>query len=65
MWTRPFLVVGGFLIALPQWSTSIIGVGLTAVVLAIIFMRKKAGAEEPLIGGQTAEVGLGNISDSS
>jgi TRAP-type uncharacterized transport system fused permease subunit len=65
MWTRPFLVVGGFLIALPQWSTSIIGVGLTAVVLAIIFMRKKAGAEEPLISGQTAEVGIGNISDSS
>jgi len=59
MWSRPFLVVGGFLIALPQTSTSIIGVALTAVVLAIIIMRKKAGAEEPLISEQTAEVGLG------
>jgi TRAP-type uncharacterized transport system fused permease subunit len=65
MWSRPFLVVGGFLIALPQLITSVLGIAITVVVLAIIFIGKKAGAEEPVITQQTAEVGSGSIPDSS
>jgi TRAP transporter 4TM/12TM fusion protein len=50
-WARVLLVVSGFLIAFPGygqiltwWMTSIIGAGLTALVVAAISVRKKAVA---------------------
>lgn len=44
LWSRPLLVAGGFLIALPGWVTTIYGVVLTAVIIAIILIGRKAVA---------------------
>jgi TRAP transporter 4TM/12TM fusion protein len=44
LWERPSLVVAGFLIALPGWIYTIAGTALTALVIAIILIRKKAQA---------------------
>ncbi len=41
LWSRPLLAAGGFLIAFPNWKTTIIGVALTAAVIAIILVRKE------------------------
>jgi len=46
LWSRPLLAAGGFLIAFPDWKTTIIGVALTAAVIAIIMIRKKPAASE-------------------
>jgi TRAP transporter 4TM/12TM fusion protein len=43
-WSRPLLVLGGFLIALPGWMTTIIGAALTGLVIAIILIIKKNAA---------------------
>ncbi len=40
-WSRPVLVLCGFLIAFPDWITTIIGAVLAVLVIAIIFVRKK------------------------
>jgi TRAP transporter 4TM/12TM fusion protein len=56
-WARVLLVVSGFLIAFPGygqiltwWMTSIIGAGLTALVIAAISVRKKAVATKLVTG---------------
>jgi TRAP transporter 4TM/12TM fusion protein len=41
LWERPLFIVGGFLIAFPEWKTTIIGAALTAMVIAITLIRKK------------------------
>ena len=46
LWERPLLVIGGFLIAFPEWKTSLIGAALTALVVAIISVRRKAGGRK-------------------
>ncbi len=43
-WSRPLLVVGGFLIAFPNWWTSIIGVAMTVGGIFIILGLKRAMA---------------------
>ena len=51
MWARVLFVLGGFLVAFPGyeqfpwwlswWMSSIIGIGLTIVVIAIVWIQKK------------------------
>jgi TRAP transporter 4TM/12TM fusion protein len=41
-WSRPLLIGGGFLIAFPGWMTTVIGAALAAVVVAMIFIKKKS-----------------------
>lgn len=41
LWARPFLVAAGFLIALPGWITTIIGIALAALVIAIILIGRR------------------------
>ena len=40
-WSRPLLVVGGFLIAFPDWMTTGIGAALTAGSIAAILIRRR------------------------
>jgi UPF0716 family protein affecting phage T7 exclusion len=40
LWARPLLAIGGFLIAVPESITDIIGAALLLCTLAIIFTRK-------------------------
>jgi len=47
LWSRPVLVVGGFLIAFPNWETAVIGSALTAVAIALILIRRKTVAGKP------------------
>jgi TRAP transporter 4TM/12TM fusion protein len=44
LWSRALLAVGGFLIALPGWMTTIIGVALAALVIAVILIRRRTAA---------------------
>ena len=44
LWARPLLVVGGTLIAFPEWNTTFIGAALAAIVVAITLVRKKWAA---------------------
>ena len=44
LWTRPFLVIGGLLIAFPEWKTTIAGASLVLLVTTIIQIRRKATA---------------------
>jgi TRAP transporter 4TM/12TM fusion protein len=46
LWSRPFLVAGGFLIAYPGLITTIIGTALTVFVIAIIIITKKPNKEK-------------------
>jgi len=46
MWLRPLIAVGGFLIALPGWETTIIGAIMAAVVIFIAWTTRVA-AKEP------------------
>lgn len=41
MWARPLLIIGGFLIAFPEWGTTIFGGALALVVIAVLGMRKR------------------------
>jgi TRAP-type uncharacterized transport system fused permease subunit len=41
LWERPLFVIGGFLIAFPDWKTTIIGAALTIAIIAITLTRKK------------------------
>lgn len=40
MWTRFLLIISGFLIALPEWKTTIIGVALLLLIIGINWARK-------------------------
>jgi TRAP transporter 4TM/12TM fusion protein len=40
-WQRPLFVSAGFLIALPGWTTTIVGVVLTVVSIAIVLFSRK------------------------
>jgi len=40
-WERGLLVVGGFLFAFPDWATTILGVFICCVAIAIAMIRKK------------------------
>lgn len=42
-WSRPFLMAGGFLIAFPQWITTIIGFVLCAAGVIIALVIRKTG----------------------
>jgi TRAP transporter 4TM/12TM fusion protein len=46
LWSRPFLVAGGFLVAYPGLITTIIGTALTVFVIAIIIITKKPNKEK-------------------
>jgi len=60
LWSRVLLVLGGFLIAYPawdvtkfsEWTTSIIGAALAAVVIAILMIRRKTGAQKLIASNQ-------------
>ena len=54
LWTRPLLVIGGFLIAFPNWTLTYIGFGITAAVIAVIVLRGRQGALE---GGEIPDAG--------
>jgi len=41
LWERPLLVIGGFLIAFPEWRTSIIGAALTVLLITVTLIRKE------------------------
>jgi TRAP-type uncharacterized transport system fused permease subunit len=47
-WSRPLFVIGGFLIAFPTWETTIGGAALTALMIAIAFVRKKTQTLKPI-----------------
>ena len=40
LWTRPLILVAGFLIALPNWQTTVIGVIMAAIVIAIVWLTR-------------------------
>ncbi|HUT67566.1 MAG TPA: TRAP transporter fused permease subunit [Dehalococcoidales bacterium] len=48
-WTRPFMVVGGFLITMPGWMTDGIGVGIVVVGIAVelLLVKKKPKLLQP------------------
>lgn len=50
LWERLLFVIGGFLIAFPDWRTTIIGVALTVAVIAIILVMRKAAAGTVISG---------------
>jgi len=41
LWSRPLLVAGGFLIAFPDWITTVIGAALTTLVITILLIMKR------------------------
>jgi len=41
LWSRPLLVVAGFLIALPEWKTTIAGAVLALLVIVVILIQRK------------------------
>jgi TRAP transporter 4TM/12TM fusion protein len=41
LWERPLLIIGGFLIAFPEWRSSIIGAFLTVLLTTVILIRKE------------------------
>ncbi|HEY87743.1 MAG TPA: TRAP transporter fused permease subunit [Dehalococcoidia bacterium] len=47
-WVRPFLIVGGFLIAFPEWIPTIYGVVLTGIGIVIALLVSKV-AKNPII----------------
>jgi TRAP transporter 4TM/12TM fusion protein len=47
LWQRLLLVAAGFMIALPEWISTIIGAALAALVIAIILLMKKKVVREP------------------
>ena len=52
-WSRLLLVIGGFMIALPGWETSIGGAALAVLVIAIALIRKKTAALKLPTGGES------------
>jgi TRAP-type uncharacterized transport system fused permease subunit len=51
LWSRPLLILGGFLIAMPEGYSSIIGAIITTVVLVVIFLKRRVKGEKLLVGG--------------
>jgi len=51
LWSRVLLVAGGFLIAFPNWWTTIIGAALTVAVIAIILIVRRAASTKLVAGG--------------
>jgi len=47
LWQRPLLVAAGLMLALPEWTTSVAGAALAALVIAIVILRKKTAAVKP------------------
>jgi len=41
LWARPLLIASGFLIAFPEWRTTIIGAALTVLIVATVVMTKR------------------------
>jgi len=41
LWQRPLFVAAGFMIALPGWTTTIIGAALTVVSIAMVLFSRK------------------------
>jgi TRAP transporter 4TM/12TM fusion protein len=41
MWARPLLIIGGFLIAFPEWGTTIVGGILSLIVIAVLWVEKR------------------------
>ena len=41
LWSRVLLVIGGFLIAFPEWKTAVIGSALTLAVVAVRMLRRR------------------------
>jgi len=48
LWSRLLLIAGGFLIALPGWMTTVYGVILTAVTIAIILIGRRLVARRTI-----------------
>lgn len=46
LWVRPLLVISGFLIAFPEWTTTIIGAILALFTIAIALFRTKPVAKK-------------------
>jgi len=44
MWSRPILMIGGFLIAFPGWMTTIVGAAIAAALIAFLLIKKKPAA---------------------
>ena len=42
IWIRPFLVIGGLLIVLPEWKSSVVGAVIVALAIAINLMVNRA-----------------------
>jgi TRAP transporter 4TM/12TM fusion protein len=53
IWTRPILIVGGFMIALPGIRSTIIGAVISAVIICMILMMKKFEHKEDQISTNT------------
>ena len=51
-WWRFFFIVGGFFIAFPNLTMTIIGAALTALSIAIILILKKMTAQKLVTGNQ-------------
>ncbi len=53
LWARSLLAAGGFLIAFPNWNTTVIGAALVLLIIPIITIHKKRKdeSEEPIIRG--------------
>jgi TRAP-type uncharacterized transport system fused permease subunit len=47
-WSRPLLIIGGFLIAMPNWTITIAGLALTVLVVAAILVTKKSRTKIPV-----------------
>ena len=52
LWSRPPLIIAGFLIALPGLMTTVIGAALTVLIIAVILIRKKTAAGKLLANHQ-------------
>ncbi|MBW1887753.1 MAG: TRAP transporter large permease subunit, partial [Deltaproteobacteria bacterium] len=53
IWTRPILIVGGFMIALPGIRSTIIGAVISAVIICMILMMKKFEHKEDQLSMNT------------
>jgi TRAP transporter 4TM/12TM fusion protein len=47
-WVRPFLVVGGFLIAFPEWAPTIYGAVVTGIGIALALLGRDRGSSKEI-----------------
>jgi len=52
LWERLLFIIGGFLIAFPDWMATIIGAALTVAVVAISLLRRKVASTKLITGEQ-------------